>query len=148
MLERGATQKVLRRTLLALEAAKRNRVPLNIGLDHVILGRIYPSNSIASQFHLDEAVRVLRDSGAVCYLPLALLARGKDEDLVEANAIATRSTMRIYMADYHLASARRWASGDHTKALDHLVKAEALVNDTGYHRRDAELVDLRRALQR
>ena len=63
-------------------------------------------------------------------LPVALLARGRPEDLDEVFRIATRSGMRLYLADYHLAKGN-------------LDEAERLINETGYHRRDAELKKLR-----
>ena len=66
-------------------------------------------------------------------MPLALLARGTDHDLDEVFRIATRSGMRLHLTDYHLAMARR------DKSRDHFLKAEALIAETGYHRRDAEL---------
>ena len=66
-------------------------------------------------------------------LPLGLLARGTPRDLDEAFRIATRSGMRLYLADYHL-------------AVGNLAEAERLINETGYHRRDGELEALRKRL--
>ena len=63
-----------------------------------------------------------------------------ENDLDEVFRIATRSGMRLHLADYHLAMARRG------KSREHFLKAEALVAATGYHRRDAELEELRRIL--
>ena len=73
-------------------------------------------------------------------MPLALLARGTDHDLDEVFRIATRSGMRLHLTDYHLAMARR------DKSRDHFLKAEALIAETGYHRRDAELEALRQSV--
>jgi hypothetical protein len=67
-------------------------------------------------------------------LPRALLARGTLHDLEEVYTIASRSGMRLYLADYHLAKGN-------------LAEAERLINETGYHRRDPELAALRRKLQ-
>jgi hypothetical protein len=48
--------------------------------------------------------------------------------------------MRLHLTDYHLASARlALRDGDRPKALDHFTKADTLVQETGYHRRDPEL---------
>jgi hypothetical protein len=41
--------------------------------------------------------------------------------------------MRLHLADYHLAKGN-------------LAEAEKLINETGYHRRDKELAELRRRL--
>jgi hypothetical protein len=49
--------------------------------------------------------------------------------------------MRLHLTDYHLAMARRH------KSRDHFRKAEALVAETGYHRRDADLESLRPLLE-
>ena len=51
-----------------------------------------------------------------------------------------RSGMRLHLTDYHLAMARRHRS------LDDLEKAEKLIEETGYHRRDPEAAELRRIL--
>ena len=75
----------------------------------------------------------LRRSGDLLYLPRALLARGTPHDLDEAYRIATRSGMKLYLADYHL-------------AMGNLDEAERLINETGYHRRDKQLADLRKKL--
>jgi hypothetical protein len=48
--------------------------------------------------------------------------------------------MRLHLTDYHLAMARR------DKSREHFLKAEALIAETGYHRRDAELEALRKTL--
>lgn len=56
-------------------------------------------------------------------LPLALLARGTSHDLEEVFRIATRSGMRLYVTDYHLASARlALANHDSAKAREHVRK--------------------------
>ena len=74
------------------------------------------------------------------HLPRALLARGTPHNLEEVFRIATRSGMRLYLTDYHLAMARR------DKSREHFLKAEALIADTGYHRSDTELESLRQSL--
>jgi hypothetical protein len=52
--------------------------------------------------------------------------------------------MRLYLADYHLASARiALRNNDRAKALDHFARAESLIQETGYHRRDLDLAELR-----
>lgn len=48
--------------------------------------------------------------------------------------------MLLHLTDYHLIKAEREPS------LEHLEKAEALIQKTGYHRRDPQAAALRRAL--
>jgi hypothetical protein len=48
--------------------------------------------------------------------------------------------MRLHLADYHLIQARR------LKSIDHFKEAERLITETGYHRRDQSLADLRKDL--
>jgi hypothetical protein len=75
-------------------------------------------------------------------------AKGAKADLDEAQEIAERGPMRLFMADTHLHRARLflrvkpypWES----PAAD-LKAAEKLINDCGYHRRDEELADAKEA---
>jgi tetratricopeptide (TPR) repeat protein len=130
LLGQGQTAEVLRRTSQTLLIAERSRWLLDIGLDHLSLGRAHPASSAEAMHHLDQAVDFLRRAGYLTHLPLGLLARGMPHDLDEVFRIATRSGMRLYLADYHLAKGN-------------LAEAEALINATGYHRRDRELAALR-----
>jgi hypothetical protein len=113
---------------------------MDIGVDHLSLGLAQAPGSPESITHLDQAVDYLRRASYLEFLPLALLARGTPHDLEEVYTIASRSGMRLHLADYHLAMARLHHS------REHFQKAQALVNETGYHRRDPELAELRRAL--
>jgi len=146
LLELGQTEKVRHRASMALDVARRNNTLVNIGLDHLSLAQVHGLGSAQSRDHLDEAVRTLRSSGALCYLPLALLARASADDLAEVETIANRSAMRLYMADYHIIQSRRRTETDHAGAREHFYKAEDLVNEAGYHRRDKDLAELRRVL--
>jgi tetratricopeptide (TPR) repeat protein len=137
LLGQGQTAEVLRRASKTLPWAEGQHCLLDIGLDHLSLGRAHPAGSAEAAHHLDQAVEFLRRSGTLHHLPLALLARGTPHDLDEVFRIATRSGMRLYLADYHLAMARR----DHSRA--HFEAAERLIAETGYHRRDRELERLR-----
>lgn len=132
LLDLGQNAEVLRRASRTLPWVKKQRLLAAIGLDHLSLGRGYPSGSTEAQNHLDQAVDFLRRAGRLDYVPYALLARGTDRDLDEVFRIATRSGMRLHLADYHLAKGN-------------LAEAERLINETGYHRRDAELQKLKEA---
>jgi tetratricopeptide (TPR) repeat protein len=147
LLGQGRTAEVLSRASQTLPMAERGPQLLSIGLDHISLGRAYPSGSAEAGHHLNLAVEFLRRAGTLHHLPLALLARGTPRDLDEVFRIATRSGMRLHLTDYHLASARlALRNGDRPKALDHFTKAETLIQETGYHRRDPDLAELRAAL--
>ncbi len=85
------------------------------------------------------------------------------EDLDEAWEIAERGPMRLFMADIHLYRARLFGGmsarasgvkypwnnkrdGSPRGPLDDLSAAEKLITECGYHRRDEELADAKRAL--
>ena len=140
LLDQGERAEVLRRAKLTLKFAEKRFGPLAIGLDNLSLGKAYMRDSTESSMHLEEAVTFIRLSGALEFLPPALLARATPHDVEEAFTIATRCGMRLHLADYHLIQARR------LKSIEHFYKAEALINETGYHRRDQSLADLRKDL--
>ena len=130
LLDEGETAEVLRRAAEALVIAERHRWLLDIGLDHLSLGRAHPLGCAEAIHHLDQAVEFLHRAGTLHHLPRALLARGTDHDLEEVLRIASRSGMKLFLADYHLAKSN-------------LAEAERLINETGYHCRDPELAALR-----
>lgn len=69
-------------------------------------------------------------------------------DLEEATHIAVRSGFRLHEADARLEWARlHLAEGDREKARESLARAATLVEETGYHRRDAALAALEAALR-
>lgn len=144
LLGRGEAAEARRRASQTLAWAERHSALLSIGLDHLSLGRTHPPGSAEAAHHLDYAVDFLRRAGQLDHLPLGLLARGTPHDLDEAFRIATRSGMRLHLTDYHLIMARNaLTAGDRPKAREHFQKAEALVQATGYHRRDPELAKLK-----
>jgi tetratricopeptide (TPR) repeat protein len=148
LLEQGQTREVVRRAAQTLRLAEGQRHLLAFGLDHLSLGRAYISGSPESVHHLNQAVDFLRQSGNLDHLPRALLARGRPSDLNEAFRIATRSGMKLHLTDYHLVSARLALDNrDLAKAREHVRQAESLINETGYHRRDRVLMELRTALE-
>jgi len=135
LLSRGEPSESIRRVTRAVKYSNRL---LDIGLDHVTLGRAHPPGSPEATQHLSQAVDFVRRSGQLAHLPLALLARATDPDLAETYSIATRSGMLLFLTDHHLAMARRHNS------KDHFEKAAQLIQQTGYHRRDPELEELRK----
>jgi tetratricopeptide (TPR) repeat protein len=144
LLGKGRPEEVLRRASQTLLNAEGNQWLLDIGLDRLSLGRANRSGSPEAALHFHQAVDFLRRAGQLDVLPLALLARGTPHDLDEVFRIATRSGMRLHLTDYHLASARlALRHGDRAQAHEHFAKAEALIHETGYDRRDPDLAELR-----
>ncbi len=160
----GSAAEVLERAEQTIEIAIRNKWLLDISLDQLSLGRAHHAqNDLPSARNwLNQAVTSLRESGAQHQLPRGLLARAAlrrdlseyalaQQDLAEVWEIAEPSGMRLFMTDYHLEMARLLLKKpmpssveNQTLSLtDHIKAAEALINETGYHRRDAELTALK-----
>ena len=118
---------------------------------------------------LDAAVASLRRAGQVQELPRALLTRAwlrfltgacigpesAQADLDEAWEIAERGPMRLFMADIHLYRARlfgsptadgKWPNYPWESPEADLKAAEELIHKCGYHRRDDELADAKKAI--
>ena len=104
-------------------------------------------------------------SSSRCFSGACIGAESAQSDLDEAWDIASRGPMRLHMADIHLYRARLffrekdypWADWDQWQtnksgpprprtAADDLAAAEKLINECGYHRRDEELKDAKRAI--
>jgi hypothetical protein len=109
---------------------------------------------------VELALQGLRQAGQICEMPRGLLTRawlrflamdavGACADLNEAWDIAERGPMRLYMADIHLYRARlffREKQYPWKSPQDDLAAAEKLINECGYHRRDEELADAKKAI--
>ncbi len=144
----------------------------DIGYAHLLIGRALDAlGQTDAARSLDDAVAGLRKSGVMQYLPLALLARaahrrrraaagetgmieGIQTDLAEVEDIAG-TEMRMYLTDLALECAR--VALDLPAAFDtpatalaeaarHTADAARLITETGYHRRDGELAELKARL--
>jgi tetratricopeptide (TPR) repeat protein len=128
---------------------------LDIALDHLTLGRarlyralLVGSAPDAAKPEIDQAVADLRRAGRQDHLPRGLLTRAwlrsslgdpdttARADLDEAEEIAERGPMPLFLADVHLHRARLF----HDRAA--LAEARRLVEKHGYGRRREELADL------
>jgi hypothetical protein len=159
LLTQGEPEEVLRRATQTLEWAKGGSLSLlTIALDHLSLGRAHDADSTEATKHFSEAVSGLRRVG-LDDLPRGLLARAAhfrhtrewdkaQHDLDEVRVLATRCGMRLFLTDYHLEQARLFlAQGKPSdEARPHYEAAAKLVEETGYHRRDADLAELRSQL--
>nr|MBC8443377.1 TIR domain-containing protein [PVC group bacterium] len=149
---------------------------LGPALDCLTLGRValYCSLLLSSEEHsvseralanekLEAAAIALRQVGQLEHVPRALMTRawlrcldgpsqnvdGAISDLHEALLIAGRGDMRLHMADIHLHRARLFFREGHypwASPQADLAAAEKLINECGYRRRDAKLVDAKKAI--
>lgn len=151
LLDRGSYNEVIRRASVTIDIALKERWTLQTALDHLSLGRAKALSAAETSKHLNEAVRGLRLSGQVDYLPSGLLARATNlrqtgefvaaqRDLDEVRVLATRCGMRLYLLDYHLEQARLLMVRSQSKRAQPLItQAWRLIAETGYHRREPEL---------
>ena len=166
LLGRGAYQEVIERAEKTLEIAKKHLGLLDVALDNLTLGRAWMMRAQeegsgdfgrAMEF-LDRAVQGLRDAGAQEFLVKGLLARAACfriqgqfsqawDDLNEAKEIAEAGDMKLHLVDYHLEASRvlrdqgSGGRGQRKEALLHLEKAKKMIEETGYHRRDGEIMN-------
>ncbi|MGP8198711.1 MAG: hypothetical protein ACLQU4_04325 [Limisphaerales bacterium] len=167
---RAALQGVSQRSAKMFEWRIPGDPLLDIALDHLTEGRaafyeaiLEDSSLKPCHGSLQHAVDGLRRAGTMHYIPRSLLTRSwirflsgastghesAQSDLDEAWEIAERGPMKLYMADIHLYRARlffREAKYPWESPPTDLAAAEKLINDCGYHRRDEELADAKRAI--
>jgi len=163
LLEKKRIQEVIQRAEYALKISIRNNQLLSIGLDFLTLGKanfmkalenkITNFNQINELFN--QAVDGLRNSGQLQFLPYGLLARAElyrvqkkwdeaQEDLEEVFELSISSEMRLFECDAHLEQVRLYLAQERDEeAKPHVDKARKLIEDTGYHRRDSALEELK-----
>jgi hypothetical protein len=127
---------------------------LDIGLNHLTLARcaLYADllqgrpPGAEAQSHTEAAVSGLRAAGSQHHIPRGLLTRallrhalgdlpGAEADLKEAEDIAARGGMKLFLADLALTRARLF------RDPAQLAQARALIEECGYRRRLPELED-------
>jgi tetratricopeptide (TPR) repeat protein len=157
----AAYQEVMKRAENTIEIAKQQFGLLDVALDNLTLGRAWMMQiqeernrdfGRAMEF-LDRAVQGLRDAGTQHRLPLGLLARAACfriqgqfsrawDDLNEAKEIAEAGDMKLHLVDYHLEAGRVSADeGKDEEAKSHFKVARKMIEETGYHRRDEEIMN-------
>lgn len=154
-----ACAQVAQRAAQTLTWVEAENFPLDIALDHLTLARcaLYadllhgrPPGEDAQQ-HTEAAIAGLLQAGQQDELPRGLLTRawlrhclhdlpGAQADLAEAQRIAERGGMKLFLADIALTRARLFDD----KA--ELAKARALIDECGYGRRLPELEDAEQRL--
>jgi len=170
LLSKGQFSDVQKRASQTLKWAKEYELQLlTFALGNLSLGRacmLQAEKEKTSDFsktaqYLNQAVDGLRNAGAQEFIGRGLLARAALyrlqgdfhsawSDLTEAEEIAERGEMKLYLTDYHLEAARLYLAegGKYSDARDHYEKAKVLIDQTGYHRRDPELTTLKSHLDR
>ena len=161
--------KIERRIRKTKVIAVRNKWLLDIALDDLTLARVEliramretgPTSpqSELNLPHVAAAVNGLRAAGTTHIMPLGLLTaalyhffRGEptltQRHLAEAQQIAERGPMPLYLADIHLTRARlagidkEVAASWNVDPKGELAKAAKLIRDLGYGRRYEELAD-------
>ncbi len=152
---REAIREVEERAAQTLQwVAKAKQDILSIAFDHLTLGRaalyraiLEGSDLNLSRVEIEPAVNGLRRAGQLQYTPLGLLTRAwllhqegnptaARADLAEAQEIAERGPMPLFLADIALLRARLF--GDRAA----LAEARGLIETHGYGRRREELADL------
>ncbi|MFN0175508.1 MAG: TIR domain-containing protein [Saprospiraceae bacterium] len=144
------------------------RSVVDYAFDNLTRGRVHSLLSKESSIeiysggaeaYLDVAIEGFRTAGVVSYLPLAILARAAyhttthnfpsaEADLEEVLDIAEPTGMRLHLTDYHLETAcLRLAQGRTEDAQRHIAEAARLIAETGYHRRDRELEELKQQIE-
>lgn len=164
LLGRGDWAAVKKRASETLTLAEEHLSLLDVALDQLSLGRAIHREILAASTddfsaaisYLDQAVEGLKKAAQLQYVPSGLLARAalhrdmQAYDQAQADLAAVLEIadpeMRLHLTDYHLESARLCLArgGALADAQVHVAKAERLIRETGYHRRDGELADLQR----
>jgi tetratricopeptide (TPR) repeat protein len=167
LLDQGQNQEVKDRAARTLEWARQHGGLLSIALDNLSLARAGlleaqqagKGNTTQAEEFLQRTVDGLRQAGRIDFLPRGLLARAAlhrvtgyygraERDLAEVLRIATRGGMGLYLADYHLESARlHLAQGNQDEAREHWATAREMIERMGYHRRDNEVNEIAEQLR-
>ena len=164
---------VERRATITLKWMIDNEMSLlSIAIDHLTLARIGLLRAILANPlpqptldlpHVAAAVNGLRAAGTMDHLPRGLLTaslyhfvRGEHglalKHLAEAQQIAERGPMPLFLADIHLTRARLAGSvreqggGMNVDAKAELAQAATLIRSLGYGRRTEELADAEKAI--
>ncbi|MCP4696518.1 MAG: ATP-binding protein [Gammaproteobacteria bacterium] len=134
---------------------------LSLGRAHALQAQLEKSGDFLWAMEcLNRAVAGLREAGQQDYLPHGLLARAAlyrdlkefkkaGADLAEANEIAERGGMELFLADIQLETARLMlVQGDKKAGRQALAEAAEKIAKTGYGRRERELAELAGCLEK
>ncbi len=162
LLDSGAFNEALMRAIHTLGLYAKDYPILSLALDNLTFGKATfmsvvqntDGELVPAHSRIENAVAELRLANAKEFLPFGLLARAAlhthtrafadaRADLDEAMDIASHCGFRLHEADACLGYARLGvAEGDTTTAREHLAKAQEIIDETGYHRRDGEVREI------
>ncbi len=148
-LQAGGYQQAVARLRVVAKVSRHPLHHLSLGSAHLQRG-----DRASAELHLRQAVDGLRRAGGQEFIPRALLARAElhlatgdpdraRADLDESLTLCTRIGLRLLEADTWLGFTRlHLATGAVDDARTALGRASAIIEETGYNRRLAELAEL------
>ena len=151
---------ILARAEYALILSTQHNQLLSIAFDHLTLARTYQAQAETdpARAAFTAAILAIQKAGCVIDMPEFYLARASfylsqnelveaKDDIDTANQTITRCGMKLYAVDATLLLGRYYlAMHDKTNAQSYYDQAAMLIDDTGYHLRDKDLTELKRAL--
>jgi tetratricopeptide (TPR) repeat protein len=143
-------QRIITRSEYSLKAVKNL---LSMALDYLTLARVHAvlNESIKADSYFQKAIQDIQKANRIDLTPSFYLDRADFyltqnqlspalADLNSAWEIIERCGMKLYAVDYLLIHGRySLATADFDTALNHYEEAKQLIEETGYHLRDAEL---------
>jgi len=146
-------KKIIKRANDGLILSKFDSVLLDTALNHFILARTYQALQDLKLANTEYglAIQEIQKAARLNDAPLVYLSRADfyltqnqhnaaQADLNSAWEIIERCGMKLYALDYLLIHGRYClANADFDTALNHYEEAKQLIQETGYHLRDAEL---------
>ncbi|MEM7426650.1 MAG: TIR and AAA domain-containing protein [Pseudomonadota bacterium] len=150
LLDSGEVKEVLSRALVALAIERRNGWLLDIGHSHLSIGhaRLILEGPKAATTSIQRAIEFIYQSGQISYVSPAHVVRAEmyrrlrnfvaaHEDLEDSFDISRASGLKLHLCDTHLEAGRlAVAEGEREVAQHHYEQAAAIIEETGYHRRD------------
>ncbi|MDD5277179.1 MAG: hypothetical protein PHR16_13980 [Methylovulum sp.] len=126
---------------------------LSIALNNLILANVYFAldDTVQSESYFQQSIQDIEKARTIAFKPIFYLYRADfyltqnqlenaDADLNSALEIIERCGMKLYQVDYCLIHGRYClATADFDSALIDYKEAKNLIQETGYHLRDAEL---------
>jgi len=146
-------QALLERANCGLNFSTKHHHLISIALDYLTLARIsiVLNDKSKAKIYFEESINGIQKANTLQYTPPFYLYRADFylilnqldpalADLMSAYEIIKRCGMKLYQIDYLLIHGRySLVTKDFDTALSHYDEAKQLINQTGYHLRDAEL---------
>ena len=151
---------ILARAEYGLKISQHETWLKDMALDHLTLARTYQTQAQtdSARAAFADAILAIQKSGMNMYMPEFYLARASfhlsqnelvkaKDDIDTANQTITRCSMKLYAVDAALLLGRYYlAMNDKATAQSYYDQAAMLIAETGYHLRNKDLTELKRAL--